>query len=534
MPRYQYERLSDQDNDFLQWESAKLPMHVASLQILDAGPLRNEHGGVDFEAIKHLTESILHRIPRYRQKLAWIPGENHAVWVDDPHFNIDYHVRHTSLPRPGTDAQLKRLMSRIMEQPLDRARPLWETWVVEGLEGDRFATISKIHHCMIDGASGVQLTELLFSRKPERKIRKAPRFIPRPRPSDAELRSAERLRRLSAPLSAARKLVDFARDSEDPAGEILRRARSIGRLATWKTNPASATPINGEVGLHRSVEWAAMSLADIKAVRRALSCSVNDIVLTIVTGAIRKLMQRRQVDPASLDFRVSAPVNVRRELRTGEMGNNVSSWVVRLPIDEEEPLAQLEELHRTTQALKESDDAAAVKAITEVLDWLPLDTQSLSVGTMNTIVTNVPGPPYPLYMLGAEVLQLIPFAPLLQNLGLTIGVISYNGQVLWGLNADMDLLPDLDDFRVAIQKSFVRLADAAGVHLGESAPRVGALTSGAEPAAGGEPRAGEAAGPAAEAAASPSPARSAAEQTDTGLAESLSDAALPGNPPRAV
>jgi len=522
MPRYQYERLSDQDNDFLQWESAKLPMHVASLQILDAGPLRNEHGGIDFEAIKRLTESILHRIPRYRQKLAWIPDEDHAVWVDDPHFNIDYHVRHTSLPRPGTDAQLKRLMARIMEQPLDRARPLWETWVIEGLEGDRFATVSKIHHCMIDGASGVQLTELLFSRTPERKIRKAPRFIPRPLPSDSELRSAERLRRLATPLKAARALVEFARDSEDPAGEILRRARSIGRLATWKTNPASATPINGEVGLHRSVEWASMPLADIKAVRRALSCSVNDIVLTIATGAIRKLMQRRQIDPATLDFRVSAPVNVRRELQTGEMGNNVSSWVVRLPIGEEDPLTQLQEVNRTTQALKDSGDAAAVKTITEVLDWLPLDTQSLSVGTMNSIVTNVPGPPIPLHMLGSEVLQMIPFAPLLQNLGLTMGVLSYNGQVLWGFNADMDLLPDLDDFRVAIEKSFARLAEAAGVRLGDAAVRVAA------------PASDEAATPR-QKAEIPERQETAKEAgTDATLAESLSDAALTRNPPRAI
>ena len=157
MPRYAYERLSEQDNDFLCWESANLPMHIVATQIFDAQALRGEEHGIDFEAVKGLTHSILHRIPRYRQKLAWIPGENHAVWVDDEHFNLDYHLRHTSLPRPGSDEQLKRLSARIIEQPLDRTRPLWESWVVEGLRGHRFAVIAKVHHCMLDGSAGVDL-----------------------------------------------------------------------------------------------------------------------------------------------------------------------------------------------------------------------------------------------------------------------------------------------------------------------------------------------------------------------------------------
>lgn len=478
MSSYQYERLSGQDNDFLLWEAPNLPMHVAGAQILDAGPLRNEDGGIDFDAIKRLTESLLHEIPRYRQKLAWIPGEDHAVWVDDAHFNLDYHFRHTSLPRPGTDEQLKRLVARLMEQPLDRSRPLWETWVVEGLSGDRFATISKIHHCMVDGASGMQLSQLLLSTKPERKIREPQRFIPRPVPRARELRYDERIRRLKTPLAAARQVIDFARESSDPGREVLRQVQSLTELAGWKTRPASETPINGSIGPHRSLEWVTMDLAAVKAVRRALSCTVNDVVLTTVTGAIRKLMKRRQVNPAELDFRVSAPVNVRRDRADGEMGNHVSSWVVRLPLDEEDPLEQLKALHATTDELKKSDQATALKLVTSVLDWLPFSTQSLSVGTMNTIVTNVPGPALPLYMLGAEVKQMIPFAPLIENVGLTIGVLSYNGNLAWGFNADWDRLPDLADFRIAIQNSFELLAEAAGMNL-ESSPKL--ITSGPEP-----------------------------------------------------
>ena len=476
MARYQYERLAGQDNDFLLWESPNLPMHVAGAQIFEAGPLRNEHGGIAFDEIKRLTASLLHGIPRCRQKLAWIPGENHAVWVDDEHFNLDYHFRHTSLPRPGTDEQLKLLMARLLEQPLDRSRPLWETWVVEGLEGDRFAMVNKIHHCMIDGASGVELSQLLLSRTAERKIREAPPFIPRPSPRARELRYHERLRRLGAPLAAARSIVNFVRESEDPGGEVRRRVQALAKLAEWKTQPASPTPINGSIGPHRIVEWASMSLADVKAVRRSQKCTVNDVVLATVTGAMRRLMQRRQVDPRKLDFRVSTPVNVRQDRERGELGNYVSAWLVRLPLAREDPLAQLREIHASTQQLKESDQASAVKLVTDSLAWLPFSVQSLSVGTMNSIVTNVPGPPFPLYLLGAEMQQVIPYGPLMENVGLVIGVLSYNGRLSWGFNADYDRLPDLADFRIAIENAFERLAAAAGVQLG-AVPKLAASCS---------------------------------------------------------
>jgi diacylglycerol O-acyltransferase len=469
MSRYQYERLSGQDNDFLVWETSALPMHVAGVNIFQAGPLRNEAGGIDFEAIKQLTESVLHLIPRYRQKLAWIPGEDHAVWVDDEHFRLDYHFRHTSLPRPGTDEQLKTLTARIVEQPLDRSRPLWETWVIEGLEGDRFATVNKIHHCMIDGASGVELTQLLLSKSPEREIRAVPRFIPRPTPRPDELRKAERLRKFTTPIWAGRKLFEFARETPNVADEITRRAESLVGLAKRKLFPVSSTPVNGTVGPHRIVEWSEMSFADVKAVRAAVQCTVNDVVLTIVTGAIRRLMLQRQVDPAKLDFRVSTPVNVRRKRHSGASGNHVSSWIVRLPLALERPLEQLKAIRETTASLKASDEAGAVKMVLTAADALGWNVQNLSVGTMNTIVTNVPGPAFPLYLLGARLQQMMPFAPLLENLGLSIGALTYDGKLCWGLSADADRLPDLPDFRAAIERAFEDLAEAAGVTIGQGA-----------------------------------------------------------------
>jgi hypothetical protein len=211
-----------------------------------------------------------------------------------------------------------------------------------------------------------------------------------------------------------------------------------------------------------------MAFADVKALRRTLGCTVNDVVLTAVTGAIRGLMQRRQVNPVRLDFRVSTPVNVRRERGSQETGNYVSSWVVRLPLALEKPLDQLEAIRRTTSSLRETDEAGAVKFVIGMLDALGLSVQDLSVGTMNAIVTNVPGPPFPLYMLGAELRQMVPIAPLIENLGLSIGVLTYNGRLLWGFNADADRIPDLSDFRRAVQDAFARLAAAAGVRLGET------------------------------------------------------------------
>ncbi len=463
MARYAYERLSPQDNDFLIWECPGLPMHVGGVQTFRAGPLATPGGGIDFESIKRLTESVLHRIPRYRQKLMWIPGEEHAVWIDDPHFNLDYHVRHTALPRPGSDEQLKRLASRIMEHPLDRERPLWETWVVEGLEGDRFATINKIHHCTIDGSSGVDLSQILLSLSPEREIRPPQRFIPRATPRRSELQNDERLRRLTAPLRAARDLFQFARKSPDLAGEITQRARALQELAHWKWVPASQTPLNGNVGLHRAVEWFSLPLDDIKAIRHKLDCSVNDVVLTIVTGAIRQFMMRRQVDPDVLDFRVSAPVNVRPAGEQNQMTNHVSSWIIRLPIDRDDPREQIDAIHQTTSALKASNQAIGVEMVTALLDWLPIDMQSAATGTVNTIVTNIPGPPFPLFLLGAELLEVIPLPPLMRDVGLVIGALSYNGKVCWGFNADYDRVGNLSEFVEDTNRAFRRLAEVAGV-----------------------------------------------------------------------
>jgi diacylglycerol O-acyltransferase len=465
MGHYKYERLSARDNDFLLWEKPNLPMHVGSTQIFEVGPLASEGGGVDFDTIKRGVEGILHKIPRYREKLAWMPGEEHAVWVDDPNFNLEYHMRHMSLPRPGSDEQLKELVARIMERPLDRARPLWEIWVVEGLQGERFATIAKTHQCMTDGVGGMALARNLFSTSRDHSLPEPRRFVPRPQPGAGELRWDEWLRRLGMPRQVLGELGDFVRNNENPAREIASRVRALGQLAWRKAVPASDSPLNGPVGPHRIFDWLTLSLADVKAVGQALRCSVNDVVLAAVTGGVREFMIHRQVRPEDLDFRVASPVDVRGEREDARYGNRVSTWLLRLPIGEADPLMQVAEIARSTQKLRESHQAGAIETLEAIHEWIPIDLQRLSAGTQNTFVSNIPGPQVPLYLLGAELLSVFIQPPLIENLGLALGVISYNGEVGWGFNADYDRVPDIGDLVGMVRASFEVLAGEAGVKL---------------------------------------------------------------------
>jgi WS/DGAT/MGAT family acyltransferase len=466
MAHYSYDRLSAQDNSFLLWETPYLHMHVASTLILETGPFLTTEGGVDVERYKRATEAILHRVPRYRQKLHWIPGFQHAVWVDDPRFSLDFHIRHAALPKPGTAAQLKHLSARIMSQQLDRRRPLWENWVVEGLEGgDCFALITKIHHCMIDGASGMDLSQILMSISPEApELEPPPPFIPKPAPTRAELLRAEVGRTLSTPLRIARDLRRFSEESQDARAEIGTRLRAIVKMAGMGMS-ADPTPLNGSAGPHRRFDWWSVPLTEMKTMRRALDCTINDVVLTVVTGAVREYLLLRGVDPTSLTFRVSSPVSVRSEEERGKLGNRVSSWVIELPIGEPDPRAQLAALHAETARLKEERTALGVETIMKVADFTPSTLLTLgaraSSGPINTIVTNVPGPQFPLYLQGARLLAMYPQVPLLDGLGIGIGLLSYDGTVNWGFNSDPEIVPDADVFVEQIKAAYARVAKLA-------------------------------------------------------------------------
>ncbi|MDG2307914.1 MAG: wax ester/triacylglycerol synthase family O-acyltransferase [Candidatus Binatia bacterium] len=466
MSSYNYDRLSAQDYSFLTFEKGGVHMHVASVQIFEAGPMRTESGGVNIRAIRKATESVLHLIPRYRQRLAWTPVEGRPVWVDDAEFNLGYHIRHTSLPRPGDTEQLKHLAARIMSQPLDRTRPLWESWVVEGLEGgDRFAIVSKMHHCMMDGSSGVDLAHILLSPVPQTDTPKPVAYIPRPVPTGYELLRDSVGRALSAPIEAVHGLQEFANASADLRDELRVRIDALRELAGWVVKGASDTPMNGKLGPHRRFDWLTMPLDDVKALSKRLHCTVNDVILATVSGAVRTFLIHRRVDPERIDFRVSAPVSVRREEDRGKMGNHVSSWIVRLPIDLSDPLDRLRGIHAITQDLKASNQALGVEMMMAMAEWTPSVVLSLGAraasGPINMIVTNVPGPQIPLYLLGARLLEAFPLVPLLENTGLGIALFSYDGRLCWGFNGEYERLADMRRFVEAVQAAFEELRAAA-------------------------------------------------------------------------
>jgi len=449
------------------------------------GPLETADGGVDIKSIRRATEAVLHLIPRYRQKLAWIPFFNHPVWVDDSEFNLDYHIRHSSLPRPGGIDQLKRLSARLMSMPLDRARPLWETWVVEGLEGNRFAVITKLHHCMLDGEAGADLAQILMSPDPNHRLpEEIPAYIPRPAPTAMELFTGEVAQRASLPLQAFRGIRDLTSHTESLRDEISIRARALGELVGYAVRPPSETPMNADLGPHRNFDWLTMDLAAVKSVRKALGCTVNDVVLTVVSGAVRRFLERRRVRPDDIDFRISAPVSVRRDDAKGGMGNHVSAWILKLPIAERDPRKQLEAIHEVTQDLKASKQALGVEMMMELAEWSPGVVLSLgaraAAGPINMIVTNVPGPQFPLYMLGARLLESFPQVPLLQGTGVGVALFSYDGKIFWGFNGDYASMPDLECFRQFVEDAFDDVCECAGVGTEPSSVRE--LHS--EPAAG--------------------------------------------------
>jgi WS/DGAT/MGAT family acyltransferase len=467
MPSYRYDPLSPQDASFLWAETASTPMHIGVAFIADAGPLRNPAGGVDIARIREFIASRLHRIPRYRQRILFTPLRRRAVWVDDDHFSIDYHVRHTALPRPGTREQLQQLIGRIGSQALDRARPLWELWVIEGLEdGESFALISKVHHCMTDGVSGAELMTVLMSLSPSDEAGPLVAYVPRPVPSSLELRRDDLIDLVGGPMHAVqtlREMFDAGRRSQ--LGLAL---RGVVDLIASGIVPASETPLNQTIGPHRRFECFAQDLSAVKAVKDKLGGTLNDVVLATVAGGMRRFLKRRRCDVSRLEFRVATPVSVRSTVETESLGNRVSAWILPLPLAQADPVRRLAAIRATTRRLKESNQALGADLLSAVTEWtgttlLSLGTRLQTVGrTHNLIVTNVPGPQLPLYLLGAPLHEAYPIGPLFPQQALIVALFSYAGRLCWGLNADASLVPDLADLRRDLEASFQDLALAAG------------------------------------------------------------------------
>jgi WS/DGAT/MGAT family acyltransferase len=352
-----HERLSAQDQSFLLFEHDTTPMHVSAVAIFASGGPIREGGGLDVERMAKSLESRLHLLPRYRQRLATTPLERNPIWVDDPNFDLAYHMRHTSLPKPGTDAQLKALSSRILSAPLDRERPLWEMWAVEGLENGGFALISKIHHCMVDGATGMNIMTVLFSPEPDEETPAVPGWTPSETPSPVELVVEDGLRRLRLPFDVLRNAVSALRDPRAALASLGQRGQAIVQAIESGLHLSAPTPINAPVGTHRRIDWHSLELERVKQVKNALGVTVNDVILAVAAGALRRFLRRRGVDVDELDFRVVVPVNMRAPDDDLSAANHVSALLFSLPIDEAEPLDRIARVHEETSRLKRSDAA---------------------------------------------------------------------------------------------------------------------------------------------------------------------------------
>jgi WS/DGAT/MGAT family acyltransferase len=449
-----FERLSAVDSAFLTVEDECTHMHIGSVSIFESGPLGLEGGGVDIDRIRHLVEVQLHKTPRFRQKLAFSPLAASPVWVDDRSFHLDYHVRHTALPHPGGVLQLERLASRIMSQRLDRKRPLWEFWVVEGLAEDRFALISKVHHAMADGISGVDLASATVGKDPNFRPGPVRSWVPRPAPGTRDLLEGELRHRAGAVWDLVRgRLTAGGRESEPSVDEPLtERLRKLVAAVAAGVESAPPTPLNAEVGPNRRFAWTRGSLEVLGEIRQASGTKLNDVVLAIVAGSVREFMIRRGCPVSGIDFRVMVPVSLRSTDERGKLGNRVSQLVVHLPLEAEDPLERLRLISERTRELKESGQAEAGQVVTSLFEVVPprlartLQRMAVRRSFGNMVVTNVPGAPFTAYLLGARLLESYPLVPLSPRQALNVAVLSYDGYLHWGVNADYDAIPDVEDF----------------------------------------------------------------------------------------
>jgi diacylglycerol O-acyltransferase len=459
-----YDRLSALDASFLALEDASVHMHVGAVGIFEAGPVSRPGGGLDLERIRSFAEPALRQNQRFRQRLERIPLFEHPVWVDDPRFNLDYHLRHTSLPEPGDARQLKRLAGRILSQKLDRGKPLWELWFVEGLEGDRFALISKIHHCMIDGISGADLLAAFMRLEPESGEGAVPlRWLPRPAPSRGRLLADELRRRASLPGRILGAGLDGLRRPAEASESATHALGSLGEALGAALGSASPTPLNDPIGPYRRFDWTRFDLDAVKEVKKRLGGTVNDVVLATVTGAVRGFLEQRGVRTGELDFRALLPVSIRSDSQRGSLGNRVAFLLARLPLDEGDPRRRLERVVETTQKLKSSGEVRGGELLERVSEWTIVNLIALAsklasrTRSFNMVVTNVPGPQQPVYLLEARMLELYPLVPLYRNQALGIALFSYDGGLYWGFNADWEAVPDLHDVVEAVQVEFETL-----------------------------------------------------------------------------
>ena len=461
------DRLSALDATFLHLEDhGPAHMHVASVMVFEG-----ETPTAD-ELIEHLN-ARMHLVPRYRQRLAYVPLEQgRPVWTDDPHYNPRYHVRHTALPRPGDDATLQRLAGRLFSQRLDRSKPLWEIWLVDRLDRGRFAVICKTHHALVDGVSGVDITSILFdvTRTPPPPLGRIEAWAPQPLPGAAKLLADALVERTTIPGEMVRGLRRAVRAPRRLIAQAREGLVGLGATAlAGISDPAPASPFNVDIGSHRRYTWLDAELSQFKAIKNALGGTLNDVVLTTVALALGDYLRSTGHDTTDLVLKAMVPVSVRDEQQRGALGNRVAAVWAPLPVGSSDAVSVFEEIHLAMDEIKQSGQAVGAQALTELAGLAPPTIASQAARLQerqrffNLVVTNIPGPQLPLYLLGRELIGLYPVVPLARRQALGIAIMSYNGRLGFGLLADFDALPDLEAITDSLRGAIDSLARSAGV-----------------------------------------------------------------------
>jgi diacylglycerol O-acyltransferase / wax synthase len=462
------DRLSAVDASFLAQESESAHMHVGAVTLFEGPPPA-------YEDFVDQIRGRLHYVPRYRQKLAIPPMETgRPLWVDDTSFNLEYHVRHTALPKPGSEEQLRALAARVHSQRLDRSKPLWEIWLVQGLEDNRFALIFKTHHALVDGVAGVDLATVLLDLTPvpAAAAHQDEPWVPRREPSPVDLAARGVRGLVSAPLKlATRAAVAATRPNE--TFEATRVAmEGLGEVAWATLNPAPPTPLNVEIGPHRRLLFVRNDLEDFKRVKDAFGTTVNDVVLATVAGALSKWLRLRGVRTEGLELRALVPVSIRTEDQHHQLGNRIAAMRGPLPVYVEDPVARLQVVRHAMDGLKDSKQAlgaevlAGMQALAPPTVFAQASRLNFSTRLFNLLVTNVPGPQFPLYILGRELQDLFPVAFLPKRHALAVAIMSYDGGMDFGLLGDYDAMPDLDRLGEMLDESLAELLAAADAATG--------------------------------------------------------------------
>jgi WS/DGAT/MGAT family acyltransferase len=454
------DRLSALDASFLYLEDATTPMHIGGVAVF-----RRPRSGFDYDRLVDLIEQRLALVPRYRQKVVHVPGRlARPVWVDDPDFDVTYHVRRSALPKPGTDEQLQDLVARLMSRPLDHTRPLWETYLVEGLARNRIAVITKTHQAVVDGV-GVEIGQVILDVSPTPRQPVENLWMPQPEPSSLQLVADA----VAEVVQQPGELVENVRSAAmDTVATVQKVASALGGLASalrTAATPAPGSPLNVRISSpQRRFAVSRTKLEDFRAIRRTHGGTINDGVLAALSGAMRNwLLSRGEIVTGQTTMRAMAPLSVRDE--DGSNGNQVSAYLVDLPVGEPNPVVRLHHVSHAMRAHQESGQSVAADTLVKVSGFAPPTLHALGARAassfsrrlFNVVVTNVPGPQVPLYAAGAKMTEMFPVVPLAKNQALSIGVTSYDGGVYFGLNADRDAMSDVDVLAAMVEESVEEL-----------------------------------------------------------------------------